>query len=910
MKKTFLLLLSIFLILPAYAIDFQYPYEGQTLTYTIISETARTCKTKAGDNVGPGKPGNSVSGDLKIPDVVYYNETEYSVIEIGVRGFRKCTDLTSVEIPNSVTIISSNAFEGCTGLTSIEIPNSVTSINWNAFNACTGLTSVEIPNNVTTIEQYAFGNCSSLKEMIIADGELSINMSRDALSGEYLTKLYLGRNFSISTYGSAFNGMESLTELIIGNSVSEIGESAFYSCTGLTSLEIPNSVKTIGRRAFYSCTGLKSLVIDCSVVGREAFYNCSELSSIEMGDSVKKIDESVFSDCSELSSIVMGNSVTEIGMTAFLRCTALPSIEIPNSVTFIAKNAFLYCSNLKEITVADGESTLEFGDSPFLGVDLTKLYLGRNIVSNNYRQPFSNIASLTDLIIGNTVTEIGEETFRWCTGLKSISIGSSVVQIGEYAFSDCSQIEKLSSTALVAPDFSISTFPGSVRAFCNVGIPEEAYLSYQHKWACFSCFSDITEENDIITVSSPGNLINQMDISKINDITKLKLIGSINGSDMLILNKCINLASLDLSEATIESGGMPYYEADNQQFVSEDNVLGEKWCYNLNSLSFVKLPKNLNKIGYRAFYEKTNLLEIDITDSLIEIGNEAFRYCSNLRFICIPNTVTEIGWGAFYCCVALNSVDIPNSVTAINGAVFYYCKSLTSVNIPNTVTSVGSYAFAECVSLTSIMIPNSVSSIGSEAFNGCNSLTKVISLSQTPPSISPDTFGDTTYSTGTLFVDDNCKNVYWLHPSWGKFTNIEGLGSQVVLIELDPDKWKGKEGDTFQIIATVYPTNASNKTLEWSTSDDSIATVDAEGIVKVLKSGNCVITAKATDDSGVEASCIISVTADFQEIFNDNYETISVYNLGGMKISESVENLPAGIYIIRQGNKVIKIAIK
>ena len=75
------------------------------------------------------------------------------------------SNLTSIEIPNSVTSIGNSAFEGCKSLTSIEIPNSVTSIGNSAFSGCSRLTRIEIPNSVTTIGEWAFRDCISLTKI-------------------------------------------------------------------------------------------------------------------------------------------------------------------------------------------------------------------------------------------------------------------------------------------------------------------------------------------------------------------------------------------------------------------------------------------------------------------------------------------------------------------------------------------------------------------------------------------------------------------------------------------------------------------------------------------------------------------------------------------------------------------------
>ena len=163
--KHLLLSLSLFLLsLTAGAEDFTYEYEGQTLTYTIIDESARTCKLKAG-NYDDYSPGNRVFGDLIIPAEAGNFRHKYKVIEIPYMAFWHCSGLTSVTIPNSVTSIGKEAFWGCSGLTSVTIPNSVTAISNYAFENCSGLTSVTIPNSVTAISDYAFFKCRGLTKV-------------------------------------------------------------------------------------------------------------------------------------------------------------------------------------------------------------------------------------------------------------------------------------------------------------------------------------------------------------------------------------------------------------------------------------------------------------------------------------------------------------------------------------------------------------------------------------------------------------------------------------------------------------------------------------------------------------------------------------------------------------------------
>ena len=159
-------MLGVLMALPAFARDFSYEYEGQTLVYTVIDEEAKTCQTKAGN---PNNTGNSVSGKLNIPSIAKDGDVEYSVTSVGYCAFISCSGLTEVIIPNSVTTIGDGAFEGCSRLTQLTIGNSVTSIGEYTFNRCEGLTEVTIPNSVTSIGKYAFYFCSGLTQLTIGN---------------------------------------------------------------------------------------------------------------------------------------------------------------------------------------------------------------------------------------------------------------------------------------------------------------------------------------------------------------------------------------------------------------------------------------------------------------------------------------------------------------------------------------------------------------------------------------------------------------------------------------------------------------------------------------------------------------------------------------------------------------------
>jgi hypothetical protein len=207
-----------------------FTYDG--IKYTVLSETDKTCQTKAGSS--SVLPGNSVSGDIVIPSTVKNGNTEYTVTEIGKYSFAGRSGITSISIPNTVTSIGDHALQGCSSLTEIVIPDSVTSIGDYAFESCSGLTEVTIPDSVTSIGTWVFYQCSGLTTVVISNS---------------LT--------SISNY--AFDRCSSLTSIEIPESVTSIGNYAFYQCSSLASITISSSVTSIGGSAFSGCSALKEI---------------------------------------------------------------------------------------------------------------------------------------------------------------------------------------------------------------------------------------------------------------------------------------------------------------------------------------------------------------------------------------------------------------------------------------------------------------------------------------------------------------------------------------------------------------------------------------------------------------------------------------------------------------------------
>ena len=195
------------------------------------------------------------------PWVKYKNQIKKGVIGSGLtsvsNAFIDCGELTSIEIPNSVTTIGIAAFENCSKLISVEIPNGVTTIPLRAFSGCTKLKNINIPNSVTKILSFAFRQCTELENVNIPN---SVEVIGDYVFGgcTNLTSIEMPKSVTIIDRG-LFYGCENLVNIKLHDNIKKIGDGAFGKCTNLTSIEIPESVGEIGDGVFDLCPNLKSI---------------------------------------------------------------------------------------------------------------------------------------------------------------------------------------------------------------------------------------------------------------------------------------------------------------------------------------------------------------------------------------------------------------------------------------------------------------------------------------------------------------------------------------------------------------------------------------------------------------------------------------------------------------------------
>ncbi len=504
----------------------------------------------------------------------------------------------------------------------------------------------------------------------------------------------------------AFSNKSTLTSVVIGSHVREIGAQAFANCSQLTSVTLPASITSIGAQAFQNCRAIAvpvALPDALTSLGERAFEYCRKLPAVTFGSGLKEIPANAFNGCEAIETVVLPDGITAVGDSAFSGCTALASVTLGDGVQTLGASAFSGCTALS--AVAFGGALQEIGASAFSGC-----------------------VSLAQAALPEAVVSLGASAFSGCEKLASVTFGDGMRRIGRDAFAG-TPLTAAPGAAYLENWFLGTSDPAAPELLeGTVGIADYAFAS------CES-FPDTVVIPDSVRYLGEGafkgreTLINVILGSGVEEVGDSAFEG------------CTSLTAVRL--------GKQDASAEGELGESSLRSLGERAFYGCESLSEITMPDTLERVGVSAFEDSAlwenagalvyagdwavgfkgdeTLTVVTLQDGTAGIAEYAFYGKDSLTRVDIPESVNYIGRSAFYECASLERVTLPSALTVIEDYTFYHCDKLILPELPQGLVRIGRSAFYRC-NLVSVLqdgdsdqliLPESLEEVGDYAFYGC-----------------------------------------------------------------------------------------------------------------------------------------------------------------------------------------------
>lgn len=563
--------------------------------------------------------------------------------------------------------------------------------------------------------------------------------------------------------------------------------------------------------------------------------------------------------------------VTEINPGVFKGNIEITSVVIPAGMLTIGAEAFAGCSGLREVDMPDGVATLACGTDAFKGAPVATLYLGRNTSG----QPFGGNTTLTDLSVGKNVT--------------SISAGD---------FSGCTSITDVRAYGAVPPALPADGFAQTVYDNATLHVPDANSQAYKEAtgWKEFVVtqgFTEILPEK--IIMSDPS----------IEIVEKQTATLSVVFEPANTTNKNVTWRSSNTKVATVSSKGVVMALKAGTTTITATSVTttadGETPVASC-TVTVVALTSTVGGISYEVVIgggpngedavkltggqpDATGTLripgEVEINGTtypvtVIEAG--AFAGRTDINRVVIPANIVSVGDEAFAGCTALRSVEAEDGDKTLN------CGENAFKDAPITTLYLGrdtsGLPFKDKNELENLTFGSQVSVIDPADFEGCERIKTVTVLAPTPPEVYKESFEDAVFTSAQLRVPDEIVGAYKAAAVWQQFANIYGLNDIIATdVEMELSTLQLTEGENATLKAVITPDNATDKTLTWSSSDETVATVDASGKVTALKPGSATIT--ATTSNGLTASCQLTIEAKIIEVESIELNTLKTKIIAG-----------------------------
>ncbi|MBR2556430.1 MAG: leucine-rich repeat domain-containing protein [Aeriscardovia sp.] len=531
-------------------------------------------------------------------------------------------------------------------------------------------------------------------------------------------------NYTYSNPAPWYKYKDQITEVGLADTVTSIGAWAFYNHSGLTDFIIPQNITYIGEEAFYKCTNISDVY--CYADPENLSWNDGGYDDFKQADSYNDMTRlhvlygfwetgniqanvdfyydlyRAEGSCGEnLTWGIDGNYELYIrgegDMTDYASAGSTPwckyageitAIEIEQKVTSIGDYAFANLTSLTDVDYRRSRQNFTIGAYAFKGCSsLEEInYNGSEPEAILYATSigdgaFEGCSSLPEIHLAAKTTYIGANAFKNCTGFTEFSIPQDVTYIGEDAFKGCTNISLVNCYAN----------PANIKTWADANGDDFMASRVTKCYVATKYYNDFSANFGHVNISFVSHKID-------------------NGGS------CGDNATY-------------YIDGDGTLYVNGTGPMEDYYMYQnapwydyKNLVTRIVIGEGITTVGTENFREFNNLSTVEFPSTLTSIGGWGFGNCFVLQPLTIPSTVRSIGRYAFHS-ADFESITIPAGVESI-GEYAFASTSLKSVTIPATVTTIGKSAFENSL-LESVTILGGVREIPYQAFAGCQYLDSV-----------------------------------------------------------------------------------------------------------------------------------------------------------------------------------------
>ncbi len=650
----------------------------------------------------------------------------------------------------------------------------------------------------------------------------------------------------------AFCNRKYITSVIIPDGVTEIGKYAFSGCVGLNSISFPATLRSVWDGAFYGCRSIEEIVFPEGMeeVGSFAFYNCRYLHTVVFPDSLKRIGDSSFDGCGMLQSAVFGKSLERIGDTAFKDCASLVSMDI-SGISELGAGAFMKCTSLESVAMGDAMSYI--CPETFRGCgNLDKVTFGA-CISSIGKSAFEGCASLKNLPEIGSLTEICPLAFNGCVSLKKAEIGENVQTIANSAFAGCASLSKISvsegNKAYSSVNGCLYSGDGARLILCPMGYKGTLKLPESVKeigdYAAVGCrgISDAAMNEGLDSIGKAAFL-------GCTDLSSLSLPDSLENISPAALGMYLYDGSVKKEQylRVFASGGgcaekycadrmLPFTPYEDTFFLSSERVvLAEKKTFTL-------------KCGFIS-RKKAKIIWESSDESVVKVSDGKLTALSRGN---AEVTVSAEGIGSRKVNVSVVSPDeIGKSSEKTFDTRFVYCGEsveLSSIfsQIIDPIFSADRFWYSSAPSVASVTNDGRVT-------GHCRGTANI-----------------------TCRMPDGAEN--------NVLVTVTQKPAEFVLTAPENELSVGESAAAGR---TFFPSYSADG-ITWESDDESVATVDENGLITAVGQGQCAVT--ATAKSGLKSSVTLNCVIPAESI-SLNKEERNVYQgkQFNLKVSVTPEN--------------------